>query len=301
MKPGRLLDPEALGRYDGLALRVAHGMGDRPGERRFPGRPQVAGVEIESYAAYAPGDDLRHLDWNALGRLDALLVRRFTAEREVVFHLLLDASASMGVPPDDGKLAAALELAMALGYVALSAGDAVRVAVLAGGAPARVSPAYRQRASVVRLAGLLDGVRAAGPLALAAALDDYARRHRRPGAAILVSDLMTEPAEVERAVLALRARRFEVCLLHVIGASELDPTRHFDRGLLLDPESGATHPVVATAAALARYRALLGEHLDALAGLAARAGALYARLATGTPVGAFVIGELARLGMVRRR
>src|SRR5439155_1130393 len=95
------LDLEYLER---LTLRVRRGMGDRPGDRRFPGRPEPAGIELEAYAAYVPGDDLRHLDWNAVGRLDALLVRRFTAERELVVHLLVDASASMAVPARDGKL-----------------------------------------------------------------------------------------------------------------------------------------------------------------------------------------------------
>jgi hypothetical protein len=106
--------PAAL--YTRLALRVRRGMGERAGERRFPGRPQAAGIELEAYRPYTPGDDLRHLDWHALGRLDVLLVRRYTAEREVLFHLLVDGSASMDVPADDGKLAAARELAMALGW-----------------------------------------------------------------------------------------------------------------------------------------------------------------------------------------
>src|SRR5947208_14529084 len=103
--------PAALPSFRGLVLRVRGAMGERLGERRFPGRPQPAGIELEAYSAYAPGDDLRHLDWNAVGRLDALLVRRFTAEREVLVHLLLDCSASMGVPVRDGKLAAARQLA----------------------------------------------------------------------------------------------------------------------------------------------------------------------------------------------
>ena len=140
-----------------LSLRLRRGMGDRPGDRRFPGRPQAAGIEIEAHSAYVPGDDLRHLDWNAVGRLDTLLVRRFTAEREVVVHLLVDASASMAVPARDGKLALARELALALAYVALGANDAVRIAVLPGDGATRVSPLLRQRGSLGRAAALLAG------------------------------------------------------------------------------------------------------------------------------------------------
>ena len=292
---------DALADLDRLVLRVRRGMGERPGDRRFPGRPQPSGIEVEAHSAYAPGDDLRHVDWNAVGRLDTLLVRRFTAEREVTVHLLLDASASMAVPARDRKLAVAAELARALAYLALSANDAVRVAVLGGDAPAPPRPVFRQRPSVVAVARLLDAVAARGALALGAALEAHARRFARPGLAIVISDLMAEPAEIERGLLALRARGYDFVLVQVIGRAELEPERDFAGGLLRDVESGERHPVVLDADALARYRALLAAHLDALAGLAARLQATYARLVTGASVRDFVAVELARLGVVKRR
>ena len=297
----RLLDPLALGRYDGLAQHVRRGMGDRPGDRRFPGRPQPSGIELEAYGVYTPGDDLRHLDWNAVGRLDALLVRRFTAEREVLFHLLIDTSASMAVPVRDRKLGTALELATALAYVALASGDAVRIALIGGDGPPRVSRIYRNRATLARAAEFLAGATPEGPLDLGAALEAYARRHPRPGAAIIVSDLMLDPAQVERGIEALRARRYGTLLLQVIGPGELEPEREFTRGVLRDVESGATHAIALTAAARARYRALLDGHHAALVALAERTRTTYARLTSDADVGAFVTAELARLGVVRRR
>jgi uncharacterized protein (DUF58 family) len=299
---GGVLTPlDGLADLDRLALHVRRGMGDRPGDRRFPGHPQPSGIEVETHSVYAPGDDLRHIDWNAVGRLDTLLVRRFAAEREVTVHLLLDASASMAVPARDRKLAVAAELARALAYVALSANDAVRVAVLAGDAPLRPGPVFRQRASITRVAKFLDAVTAGGRLALGGALESHARQFARPGVAIVISDLMAEPAEIERGLLALRARRYEVLLLQVVGRAELEPERDFSGGLLRDVESGETHPMVLGADVLARYRALLDAHLSALASLAARFQTTYARLVTGTSVHDFVAVELARLGVVRHR
>jgi uncharacterized protein (DUF58 family) len=316
MSLARLLDPGRLGRYDGLALHVRRGMGDRPGDRRVPGHPQPSGIELEAHSAYAPGDDLRHLDWNAFGRLDTFLVRRFTAEREVIVHVLLDASASLGVPASDDKLGAATELAMALAYVAVTAGDAVRIAVLGGAQSvhgtsrsgtgahvneARVSALYRQRASVRRIADLLAAVRADGRVALGPMVERYAAEHPVPGMALLVSDFLTEPGEVARAVDELRARRYEVHLLHVLGAGELDPTREFTRGVLTDVESGATRAIALTPATLAAYHSVLAAHVDALRELAERVQATYARFVTGPDVVGFLSHELARAGLVRRR
>lgn len=295
------VDLGTLAQYDGLALHVRRGMGDRPGDRRFPGHRDTAGVEIEAYVPYTPGDDLRHLDWNAVGRLDALLVRRFTAERAVCVDLLLDASASMAVPAADDKLGTARELVLALAFVALGTNDAVRVTLLGGDGTMRTSPVYRQRASIGRVAELLETTAAGGALALGDALAAHAHRHPRPGATIVVSDLMAEPAEVERGVQALRARHYDVTLLHVLGRAEVDPGRAAGHAVLEDVESRAQHPIRLTADALTRYRAALATHLATLEALAVRNGARYARLVADEGVGAFVTHALPRLGILRRR
>src|SRR5207249_4655224 len=125
-------------------------------------------------------------------------------------------------------------------------------------------------------------------VALGAALEDHARRHPRPGAALVISDFMTDPAEVEGGVLALRARGYGVVLLHVIGAGELEPGREFRHGVLRDVESGATRPIAVTRAVLERYEALLAGHLAALEALARRTETTYARMTTASTVGGYL-------------
>jgi uncharacterized protein (DUF58 family) len=284
-----------------LALRVRRGAGWHPGEHRVAGRTEASGIELAGHRDYVPGDDLRHLDWNVLGRLDRLVVRRFAAERAATVHLLVDASASMAVPARDGKLAAACALADALAAIALGGGDTVRPVLLGGPDGVRLGPVLRHRGALPRLRVTLDAARAAGRLAFGGALAAYARAHPRPGVALVVSDFTGDPAELEPGVLAFRARGYDVALLHVIGAGELDPSREFTSGLLRDVETGETHPVRLTAAVRARHAELLDEHLAALAALALRAGAAYARLVAGTPVETLVTGELVRQGVVRRR
>ena len=75
------------------------------------GRVQGLGIEPESFKEYTEGDDLRFLDWNAFARLDDLTIRTFRAEREIEVSILVDASASMGLPREDDKLGFALGLA----------------------------------------------------------------------------------------------------------------------------------------------------------------------------------------------
>lgn len=290
---------DAAIRYRHLALQAGGTMGSRPGERRFPGRPQPVGIEVESHAPYAAGDDLRHLDWSALARLDALLMRRFTAEREVIVHVLLDLSASMTAIPADRKRDAAIELTLALAAIALASGHAVRLVVLGRDERPRASAVHRRLASLQALAAGLDDDAPGGALDLGDALGRYARQHPSAGAALVVSDLLAEPAAIEAGVRALRTQGFGVVLLQVLGPSEIDPTAHLQGGVLVDAESGATHAIVPDADTIARYRALLAAHHDAVTTLATRTGARAARLVSDTAVSAFVTGDLVRLGVVR--
>ena len=101
-------DAGLFSRLDRMRLRFDHAHGARAGETPVRGLTQESGIEVESFKSYAAGDDIRYVDWNAVGRLDQLLTRRFVAEREIPIHILLDASASMGVPAADRKFAFAM-------------------------------------------------------------------------------------------------------------------------------------------------------------------------------------------------
>src|SRR5256712_13040033 len=95
------------------------------GERRSPRKGQS--VEFSDYRPYGVGDDLRYVDWNIFGRLERLHVKLFLDEEDLRVHLLVDASASMGV---GGKLAYAVRLAAALGFVAPVSLEPVGAALL---------------------------------------------------------------------------------------------------------------------------------------------------------------------------
>ena len=56
-----------------------------------------AGVEFADHRSYAPGDDLRTLDWKLFGRLEKLMVRLFEEEEDLYIYLLVDVSDSMSM------------------------------------------------------------------------------------------------------------------------------------------------------------------------------------------------------------
>ena len=54
----------------------------------FKGR----GMNFEEVREYAPGDEIRSIDWNVTARMNAPYIKKYTEERELTVMLLVDVS-----------------------------------------------------------------------------------------------------------------------------------------------------------------------------------------------------------------
>lgn len=75
-------------------------------------------AEFSDFREYAPGDDLRRMDWNVYARLDKLYVREYMEEKEAVVRVLIDTSASMDYGARS-KAELAKDLAAVVSFLAL--------------------------------------------------------------------------------------------------------------------------------------------------------------------------------------
>src|SRR5258708_36180864 len=86
--------PEVLSRIVPLGLRAQRGVeGAISGLHRSP--LHGLSVEFADYREYAPGDDLKRLDWRAYARSNRYYIKRYEEETNFRATLLVDASASM--------------------------------------------------------------------------------------------------------------------------------------------------------------------------------------------------------------
>src|SRR4051812_42556387 len=90
----QLLEPSLVARIAALEVeaRVA-AEGALAGLHRSPRRG--SSVEFAEHKEYAPGDELRHVDWKTYGRSDRLYVKRYEEETELHALFVVDASESM--------------------------------------------------------------------------------------------------------------------------------------------------------------------------------------------------------------
>ena len=95
-------------------------------------------LDFRDYEAYAPGDDIRHVDWRASARYGDsrdLLVRHYAAEEQLTMVISVDTRTTMHLPEAMPKLQIAAWLAEAVAAVALEAGDRVFLHRLFGAPP----------------------------------------------------------------------------------------------------------------------------------------------------------------------
>lgn len=223
-----LLGPDLCARLDRLDLLSRRIFGGKlPGERRAKARGQS--VEFDDYREYVGGDDLRHIDWNVMARLDRLTVKLFREDKDLSLHLAVDTSASMlaGDPP---KLLLALRLAMALAYIGLVNRNRVSLATF-GGDGQRLRP-MRGRRSIARAAAFLlkawdtaaggRGV-AGGEQTLFRAVRGLTRQGR--GVAVIISDFLMDEAPGPALNLLAGIGGYECTCLQVLSPAELDPER----------------------------------------------------------------------------
>lgn len=301
MLEARAFEPEFLNRLDRLILGVKRARTSRIGPRTV-GRVQGIGIEIENFRDYVAGDDLRFLDWNAVGRLDQLYVRTYRAEREIELSVLIDTSASMGAPPADDKLGLALALAAAIAYVGMSESDAVRLVAfgLRRGKLALTPTAFhRRRESYAGLRPFVTGVRCGGETRLAAAVEQLLAARRQPGLTVLISDFLVNATDYEDALSRLLAARHEVKVMHVMGERESRGALAPGLYRLRDSESGQLRDFSASAATAEACRRRVAQLAARLRDFCSQHGVMYLPAFGAGNLEEIINGEFPRLGVIR--
>jgi len=246
---------------------------DRPSHRRG------ASIEFADYRSYAPGDEIRYIDWNVYARHGSLFVKEFTAEENVHVAVLLDISASMtfGRPP---KIDAARELAAALGYIALVNFDTVSFYTL-GTALKAESLFLRGKGQVFALLGAVDGVKPGGVTDFRS-LSTPMQRLKGRSVVVVVTDFY-DPAGYAEGIRALLAQRHQVHLIHVVAREELEPPER-GRWHLVDLETAREREVTLAPEILERYRRRLREYCSEIERFARDHELYYARVRSDEPL-----------------
>jgi uncharacterized protein (DUF58 family) len=287
-----MLNDEMLHRLDSLRLAMQSFVrGGAGGIRKS--RALGDSAEFSDFREYAPGDDLRRIDWNAYARFDRLFLKLFMEEQEMHVTIILDASASMDYG-EPSKWAFSVDVALMLSYLALSGGDRVSLAVL-NGEKLRRSPAYAGRQGYVQASAFLQDIRPSGALSLTHAVTRIPLSSSR-GMCVLISDLFSEDGS-EGAFNSLLYRKQQVVLAQVLSKDEMEPEL-FGSLHLIDSEGGTAMDVTVNGELLRRYQKNLDSFIGGARSFCHRHGMPYVLMRSDMDLKHDALGNFMRGGII---
>ncbi len=317
---GLLLSTPALRQLDRLCLNTGSLLLPRPNGSRAS-RMRKPASDFREHRPYAPGDDVRTVDWKASARQEHIFIKQGEDQKAAVVTILLDCSASMawGNPP---KFHAALSLAAALGYMALAHNDRLVLVPVTGrrgdeaGAASRAS-APLDSAGVGEMDSLhplgllwgkgqapligpyLQAARFQGQIDLASIMAGLRHRKLIQGGLVLVISDLLGTANLAKGLAALPAPTWQVVICHLLHPDEISPdlNGHFE---MQDIETGQKKRFPVTPKILEEYRRRLQSWQQETAQICQERNALYSMIPTNWTLENEVSPQLWRDRVVKR-
>lgn len=290
------LDPavlQAIKRLDVRARLVVEGF--IAGQHRSP--YQGYAVEFATHREYAPGDDLRHIDWKVWSRSDRLYVKQYEEETNLQCTLVVDASRSMAYGRPWRKYDYAATAAASLAYLLQQKQDAVGLVTFSTGVEKHLLPSSHA-SHWQALVAALEAANPSDGTDLAHVFGDLAQQVRRRGMVVLISDLFVPLATLADALWKFHARRQELVVFQVLDDDEL--TFPFRDNTLFRGLEDSRQARVEPRALRSSYLQAIESFLADVRRLCAQAGVDHVLLNTREPLDAALGRYLAFRRRVRR-
>ncbi len=228
------------------------------------------GMEFEEVRPYAPGDEIRQIDWNVTARAGEPFIKRFREEREQTVFFVADLSGSCQFGTRGTfKSELAAELCAVLALAAVANNDRTGLMLVTDRLETVVAPRKGRRHALRLVREVLAHEPQGRATDLGLALDHLRHVLHRRAVVFLISDFLFEGCEQ---ALAMVARRHDLVALHLSDPLEraLPAAGLLD---LTDAETGESLVVdTADAATRRRFEEQAGERRGRLVALCRRHG-----------------------------
>ena len=218
----KYLDPGTLDKIKRLDVRARLVVeGFITGQHRSPYNGFA--IEFASHREYAPGDDLRHIDWKVWSKTDRLYIKEYEEETNLKCHLLVDCSKSMRYGESTGwsKFDYAATAAASLGYLMQQQQDSVGLVLFSN----KIDKTLKASSHPSHLKLIFHELEQTVPASTTDVADPFfalASQIRQRGMVVLFSDLFLDPEQLARSLNQFRLRRHEVVVFHVMHHDELE-------------------------------------------------------------------------------
>lgn len=284
MKPTdkNYFDPKVLAGISNLALRarwVVEGL--MSGVHRS--RAKGFSVEFEEHREYSPGDEIRRIDWKALGKFDRYFIKEYEDETNLRAYLVLDASASMNYASDGiSKFDYACTLTASLAYLILKQQDSAGLVTFSDRIEAFIPPRAK-RDYLTQILHALENRGPGGDTNVGKILEEIAGQVKRRGLIVLVSDLLDDAEAILKGLRHFRFKGNDVIVFHLLDQAELDLP--FEGNILFEDLEAANLQVIADPRAIrSTYQQVVQEFIGNIRKQCHDSAIDYQIISTATPL-----------------
>jgi len=237
------------------------------------------GLIFKDHTIYAPGEDFRSIDWRVFGRTDKLYVKRYEEERNLVVHVILDFSASMGFGTTMTKAEYASMIGVGFAYLAMKNNERFVLSTFSDSLEF-----YKPRKGRAQLASMVDFLNNKKPRGLSKleqSLGGYKKLISSKSYVVVISDFLYPIEDIKKTLFLFKHHR--IVLIQVLDKIEksLDLEGDFK---LKDLETNEVLRTFINPFARKQYTGMLDEHNAKILDACAQVGATFYSANTGQNV-----------------
>ena len=178
------------------------------------------GIEFDEVREYAPGDDVRSIDWNVTARMGHPYIKRFSEERELTVIFLVDISGSLCFgSANRSKSETAAEITCLLALSAIKNQDNIGLILFSDRIEKCIPPRKGRTAAMRLVREVLAAEETTHGTNIAEAFRFLNRVQKRKAVVFLISDFIDSGYEKE---LRITARRHDVICCPISDPREIE-------------------------------------------------------------------------------
>ncbi|MBW2991186.1 DUF58 domain-containing protein [Candidatus Woesearchaeota archaeon] len=247
------------------------------GERQSHAEGQ--GLIFADYKDYTPGDDFRTIDWKVYARTNKFFVKKFEEERNMIVHIVIDASASMDYGRKITKFDYAGMIGLGFAYMALSNNEKFNFSTFAEGL--NYLRARKGMNQLLAILDILEKLKIKGKTELRKTFDEYKKYLRSKSFMVIISDFLYDINEI-KTVLS-RFTKHEVIVVQVLDPEERRLALYGDV-VLEDSELHTKLRTFISNRLIRNYRDKIEHHIHAIKDVCEHLGHDFISITTDRPI-----------------
>ncbi len=263
------------------------------------GRPSIVpgrGLEIADHREYFAGDDFRLIDWRVYGRTEKLYIRRFEEEKDMILHILLDASASMDFGTDRmKKFDYAGSIALGFSYLSVKNHEKFTTGLYSETLRDVMKP-QKGKTHLFKVLHLLNTTQLYGKTNLSMAVGQYTKLIKSKSLSIIISDFIEPLDSLKDGIYRMARHSKDVTMIQILDPGEVD-LRWDDDIKFEDSETRRMERTFLSPGFKHEYKERLQEHIMSIREICNSLGITFVTLTTDKPI---IDAFIELVGGVRR-